>query len=450
MSHLSFFGGVEEVTGSNYLLEHKDKKILIDCGMFQGSRFAEEKNFEPFPYNPKKIDFLAITHSHIDHIGRIPKLYREGFRGKIFSTRPIKDFAELFLSDSLKQLEDIARDFKKEPFFDEKDLIGAMNLFETYDYGEKIDLGENFYLIFRDAGHILGSSIIEVFINGQKLAFTGDLGNPPTPILKPTERISNADWLIMEATYGNRLHEDKLKRKTLLERAIEDTVTQGGVLMIPAFAMERTQEILYELDELVKNHRIPRIPIFIDSPLAIKATNIYKKYTDYYNQEAISLIRSGEDFFRFSGLKFTETKEESKKINDVPAPKIIIAGSGMSNGGRILHHERRYLADPKSLLLIIGYQAFGSLGRRLLDGEKEVRLFGETIPVRARVRAIGGYSAHADQEGLLEFVSNMRETLKKVFLVHGEFGAAETLALKIKDEMAIEAIIPKFGEKFEI
>lgn len=438
------------MTGSNYLFEFEDKKLMIDCGMFQGSRFAEAKNFEPFAYKPKEIDFLAITHSHIDHIGRIPKLYREGFRGKIFCTRPIRDFSEIFLTDSLKQLEDIAKDFGKEPFFDEKDLINALNLFETYDYNQKIDLAGDFYIVFRDAGHILGSSIIEVFAKGEKTVFTGDLGNPPTPLLKPTEIISNADYLVMESTYGNRLHEDKKQRKILLERAIEDTVTVGGVLMIPAFAMERTQEILYELNELVEHRRIPSVPIFIDSPLAIKATEIYKKYTDYYNKEAIYLIHSGEDFFRFKGLKFTPTAQESKKINDVKPPKVIIAGSGMSNGGRILHHERRYLSDPKSLLLIIGYQASGSLGRKLLNGAKEVKMFGETIPVKCQVRQIGGYSAHADQEGLLKFVSNMKQTLKKVFLVHGEEGSAEVLGLKIKDDFAIEVEIPKFGEKFKL
>lgn len=449
MLKLTFHGGAGSVTGANYLLDCDGEKILVDCGLQQGGHFAEKKNFEPFPYNPKEIKAVFVTHAHVDHVGRIPKLYRDGFRGAIYSTHPTKDFAELLLIDSEHLLFQEAEREKKPPIYTIEDVRAAMGLWYGANYHEPVEIGK-FKVAFYDAGHILGSAIIMVEAEGKKIVFSGDLGNYPAPMIKPTEQISSADYCLVESTYGNRTHENVDKRQEFLEDAIEDAVRSKGVLMIPAFAMERTQDLLFHINQLVEGGRIPKAPIYIDSPLAIKLTAIYKKYYDYFNPETQKLIRSGDDIMNFPGLHFTLTTEQSKAINDVPPPKIILAGSGMSNGGRILHHEMRYLPDPKSIILFIGYQAAGTLGRRILNGEKVVKIFGEEIPVRCKTMTISGYSAHADQPRLIDWLRPMRHTLKKAFVIQGEEGSSEELEQKMRDELAIETAVPKAGETVEL
>lgn len=449
-----FYGAARSVTGANYLLEIGNEtnktKILIDCGMSQGSRMAQKENYESFSYDPKEIRALLITHAHIDHTGRIPRIYRDGFRGKIYGTPPTLDFAKLLLLDSEHVMRDEAEKQGVEPLYTIDEVEAASGLFEGIDYHKEFEVGPGITAEFLDAGHILGSSIIRIKAENKTIIFSGDLGNPPTPFLRPTESVDHADYVIIESAYGNRLHESREKREEILKNTIKDTIGKGGVLMIPAFAIERTQELLFELNNMVEHHSIPAVPVFLDSPLAIKATVIYKKYPEYYNKEAAYLIKSSDDIFNFPNLEFTPTVEDSKRINNVPAPKIVIAGSGMSTAGRILYHEQRYLPDPNSTLLIIGYQTEGSLGRRVLDGEKEVEIFGETVSVRCRVKAIGGYSAHADQAGLKNWINRIKRPIKKVFVVQGEETAEMALQHIIIKELAIPAEAPKMGDVFEL
>ena len=444
---LKFCGGAKSVTGSNYLI---DDSVLVDCGLNQGSSFLEKINFEPFAYDPKTIKAVLITHAHIDHIGRLPQLYKAGFRGDIFSTPPTKDFAEELLLDSESILSREARDKNKEPIYSIEDIENTMRLWKKVDYHEKFKIND-LDIEFFNAGHILGSSVISVSSGGKRVIFSGDLGNSPAPFIKDAEVIENADYVLMESAYGDRLHENLGARKEMLEDFVEEIVKAGGTLMIPAFAMERTQELLFELNDLVENGRVPKTPVFVDSPLAIKLTSVYRKYsqdTKYFREEAIALLERGDAIFNFPGLKTTLTTEQSKEINNIPPPKVIIAGSGMSQGGRILHHEIRYLPDPKSAILFIGYQVNGSLGRLILNGEKWVKIYGEEIPVKCKVKLIAGYSAHADQRQLLNWLRPMRTSAKKVFIVQGEEEGASVLAQKVKDELAIEAVIPSVGEEF--
>jgi len=449
---LTFHGGAKSVTGSNYLLEINRPtkvKILIDCGLSQGSRYAERQNFEPFPYSPAEISAVFITHAHIDHIGRLPKLYRDGFRGKVFSTPATRGFAELLLLDSEHILSEEAEKEGKPPIYSTEDISELMKLWEGVDYHKPLDW-HGARIEFFDAGHILGSSFIKIDAEDKSIVFSGDLGNYPAPVIKSTEKLPEVDYCLVESVYGDRVHGNSDESEGVLEDTIEDTVKSGGVLMIPAFAMERTQKLLYELNALVENGRIPKIPIFIDSPLAIKLTTVYKEYERYFNKEASKLVTSGDDIMDFPGLNATLTTEESKGINDVPPPKVIIAGAGMSQGGRIIHHEKRYLPDPSSTILFVGYQTAGSMGRQILEGAETVKIFGEEIPVRCRVVSVSGYSAHADQKKLIDWIRPARLTLKKVFVVQGEEKSSEVLASKIEDELAVNVEVPEPGSQIEL
>lgn len=447
---LYFFGGTKVVSGVNYLLQQGGEKILIDCGMFQGAPEFEEKNYKPFPYNPKEIKALLVTHSHIDHIGLIPKLVQEGFSGPIYATPPTIDLSLLMLKDAA-QLENWQNGYTKE------NLDRVSKLFKPVDYYNKIKISPNFSFRFLDAGHILGSAIIEIYTFSSKsndgkikIVFSGDIGNIPNPLLKDTDIVKTTDYLLVEAAYGDRIHEGLKKRKDILEDTIEETIAQRGTILIPSFALERTQEILFEINELVENSRIPRIPVFIDSPLTIDAIDVYKKYKKYFNRHTQNLIDKGDEIFYFPGIKFTKTVKESKNIKRVPPPKMIIAGSGMSTGGRILFHEKLYLGDHKNCLIFICYQAEGTLGRKILDGEKTIEIFGETLQVRARIVNIQGYSAHADQKGILRWVSSIQKPIKKIFLVQGEEKSIKTLSQIIKDNLGFEVEVPEYGQVVEI
>ncbi|MFH1308537.1 MAG: MBL fold metallo-hydrolase [Patescibacteria group bacterium] len=446
---ITFYGGAGTVTGAKYLLETKSAKILVECGMFQGEN-SDEENYKEFPFNCSEIDYVFLTHSHVDHIGMLPKLYKQGFKGRVFFTPPSLDIARLILQDSEEIMQRQATRNNVEPVFEMEHVNGILGLAEIVDYNKKKKLNEEIYFRFQDAGHILGSAIIEIWANGKKLVFSGDLGNDPTPLLNSPKKITQADYVIIESTYGDRLHEDRFKRKELLENVIEENHSKRGVLMIPAFAIERTQELLYELNELVENNRIPRIPIFIDSPLAIEITRVYKKHQKYFNKQANDLIKTGDDLFNFPKLTLTEKVNQSKSINNIASPKIIIAGSGMSTGGRILFHEKLYLPNPNNTLLIISFQVRGTLGRKLSEGVKRVWIFNENVNVKAKIVSIEGYSSHADQQGLYDWLNNFSKPVKKVFIVHGEEEASNALSQRVKDHLGLDTNIPKIGESFDL
>ncbi len=451
---ISFHGACQEVTGSCILIETQSLKFLVDCGIFQGQHFASKRNLEKFSFDPKTIDFVLLTHAHLDHCGRLPKLFKEGFLGKIYCTEPTADFAEIMLADSARVILEEAKRNNIQPLYRESDVLEMIRHFEPLPYREIKKIADSIKIKMIDAGHILGSAIFEVWITEKgkekKLVFSGDLGNPPAPIVRDTEFINDADLVFVESTYGGKIHEKSSERLKLLHQAIIDSVGSGGVLMIPAFALERTQEVLYELNYLAENKKIPYVPIFVDSPLAIKATAVYKKYVDMYDQQSQELIMKGDDLFNFPGLKYTASTQESKSINTTPPPKVILAGSGMCVGGRMPHHLKFNLANPKNHLLIVSYQAEGSLGRELLNGAKLVIIDEEKIKVKAKVSAIGGYSSHADHPKLLNWLGKITSPKpSKIFIVHGEEAGNEALASDIKNKLKIASQIPEYGQVYQ-
>ncbi|HEY4513258.1 MAG TPA: MBL fold metallo-hydrolase [Candidatus Paceibacterota bacterium] len=441
---VTFYGGTGSVTGANFLLEIDGKKILIDCGLTQGEKLADDVNWNPFVYDPKEIDFLFISHAHVDHLGRVPKLISEGFRGKIYSTEPTKGLA-------LPMLEDTASILGKntelglDEIYSLENIKLSLALWKGFPYKQNIKITNNLEAVFFNAGHILGSAMTEFVYNGKKILFTGGLGNSPSPLLPDTEKITDVDYLVMESVYGDRNHESRDDRRQILAEIIQDNHKRQGTLIIPTFSLERSQELLFELDSLLEENRIPIMPIFFDSPLAIRLTEVFKEYKEYFNDTAQKAISPGKYLFDFPGMHNTLKSEESKLIAGVPNPKIVIAGSGMSTGGRIVHHERHYLPDPNNTLLLMGYQSVGTPGRLIQEGLKTVRITGEDVPIRAHIVTIFGYSGHKDSDGLLGFVEDMQDTVKKVFVVMGEPKSEMFLAQKLRDNLGIEAYVPEQG-----
>ncbi|MCX6744383.1 MAG: MBL fold metallo-hydrolase [Candidatus Parcubacteria bacterium] len=451
---LHFYGGAKVVTGANYLIECGQTKLMVDCGLFQGAPELQELNYQPFPYDPKSVNFVLITHSHLDHCGRLAQLVRHGFRGQIICTPPTRDLMAVALEDAVRLLEEEAREKNMPPMYEEADLQQMLKLIKVYEYEQKIKINNNVTIQLNEAGHILGSTIYEIWLTENdkklKLVFTGDLGNPPTPLLKPPAKITETDYLIIESAYGDRNHEPKKLRKEILRQAIIKVISRKGILLMPSFAIERTQELLSELNDFVEHKLIPPVAIFIDSPLAIKITAVYKKHQNYFNEKTRYIIAGGDDIFSFPGLKFTMTRDESKQIIKTPAPKIIIAGSGMSTGGRILYHEKEYLGDPNNCFLVIGFQVEGTLGRKILDGTPLVEILGTMVKNKAEIQAIGAYSAHADQSQLLKFINNFNNAPKNIFIVQGEQIAAEALKNLVKQKSGFNAEVPAYEQEFEL
>ena len=449
-SSISFYGGVGGATGANFLFsigrrDEKPLRVLVDCGLFQGSSFAGEENRKTFAYSPASIDLLMVTHAHSDHIGRIPKLVKEGFRGPIYSTPETREIAGLMFDDALAIMRRESSDRKEGVLYEKDDVARAFLQWKTVEYGVPLEITTEVTVVARDAGHILGSAFFVFERDGRRAVFSGDLGNSPSLLVRDTEPLLRATYLVTESVYGDRNHEDKLTRREKLKDAVLRAIEQKGVLVIPAFSLERSQEILYELNNMVEENEIQSIPVFLDSPLAIKVTAVYKKMKRDFKSSVQSEIASGDDIFNFPRLRFTATHLESTKIDLVQNPKIIIAGGGMSEGGRVIGHEKNYLPDPRATVLLVGYQAAGTLGRSLLEGAREVYITGEKVQIHARIMSISGYSSHKDSDHLVEFIANSADTLQKVFVVMGEPKSSMFLAQRIKEELGVEAIYPELG-----
>ena len=471
---ITFLGATKTVTGSNYLVEAAGKKFLVDCGMWQGKAELEEENFQEFDFNPAEIDFMLLTHAHIDHSGRIPKLYNEGFKNKIYAHKATCDLCTLMLPDSghIQEMEVEWKNRKRirkgekprAPLYTAEDAVRCLELFEPVKYDEIIEITPEIHVRFNDAGHMLGSSIIELWVDEDgkrtKTVFSGDLGNNDNPILSEPTMIEDADYLVMESTYGSRLHVRNDEKAELFLDIVSETMDNGGTVVIPSFAVGRTQEILYELNkiketkndpEFIKKYeKLMKAPVYVDSPLAISATEVFKENTDLFDDDIKQEILRGDNPLEFPNLKFTRTADESKALNEDPTPSIIISASGMCEVGRIKHHLKHNLWNPKSTILFVGYQAPGTLGRKIVDGAKIVKIFGEDIAVNARIEYIEGYSGHADQEWLLNFVYSFIRKPKHIFLVHGEPEGQVVLRNKIIETTNIPVTIPDFGECYEL
>ncbi len=447
---LTCFGGVGAVTGANFLFETKNKKVLIDCGLLQGVAGSDDVNATKFDYDPQEIDILFITHAHIDHIGKIPKLVKDGFKGVIYSTPETREISNLMLMDTARITENNALDKGIEPLYRLIDAERSMALWQTIEYHQPKDFGDYVVEIF-DAGHILGSGMFKFTLeSGKSILFTGDLGNSPSPILKDTENVPDIDYLLMESVYGDRNHEDKKLRDERFRDVIKEAIERKGTVIIPAFSLERTQVILYELDNLFEGGQLPKVPVFLDSPLASHVTAVYEKVTDLYNQKTQDDIRGGDRIFDFEKLRQVARSRESEEIKNVIGPKIIIAGSGMSNAGRVQNHEIHYLPDPNATILFVGYQSPGTVGRQISDGNRVVEIKGERIQVKAHIEQIDGFSGHKDSDHLVEFVSNCGERLKKVFVAMGEPKSEIFLAQRLTDELDVEAVVPERGKIYEL
>ena len=437
------------MTGANFLVDTGTQKILIDCGMLQGERVYSIKNAEPFPYDVTSIDALIVTHAHADHIGRIPRLVRDGFRGAIHSTGATKDLAAIMFVDALGVMREEAERHGGEVLYGEEDIDQTLSLWHAHEYHDAFSLGD-VRVELLDAGHILGAALIKLIHNGQTLLFADDLGNSPEPLLNDTESPEGARYIVMESVYGDRVHEVREERREQLRQCVERVRARKGVLLIPSFSLERTQVLLFELKSMIEEGVLAPISVYLDAPLAIEATDIFRKYKHLLNPNAQKHFSDGSDPFSFEGLTLTRDVSASRAIHAAPNPKIIIAGAGMSYGGRIREHEKYYLGDKHATILFVGYQVPGSLGRRIQDGEKRVEIDGEHIRIYAERETLSGYSGHGDREQLLTFVENAGETLERVFVTMGEPHSSIFLAQRIRDFLGIDAVVPESAQTFDV
>jgi metallo-beta-lactamase family protein len=441
---ITFYGGVKSVTGSNFLLESEKVKILIDCGLIQEESICNEENLLPFSYKPDEIKAVLITHAHLDHVGRLPKLVNEGFRGYVYSTLPTKDLAYEIILDCQKVINDHCRQPEVAEIYSSKNINKLFSRWQTTDYHQKFKL-DDLEIEFFDAGHILGSAFIRI----NNLVFSGDLGNQAEDLHNDLEPLPQVDYLILESTYGDRDHQNLFQREEIFEKILEKVIYEKRTLIIPAFALERSQEIIFTINKFITQKKIPEIKVFFDSPLAQKIASIYEKYPEYLNPKLRDVI-AVKGIFGKENFKVIRNKDEEREIFLSSPPKIILASSGMLTGGRILGILKKYIEDRQTILLFVGYQAKGSLGRKILDGTKEISINGEKFLVLSQILSLFSFSAHRDQQGILDWLYPQRLNLKKVFLTHGDPESKQNLRSKIIDNLAIETIIPDLGTVIEI
>jgi metallo-beta-lactamase family protein len=459
---LQFFGAARNVTGSCYLLEHEGKRILVDCGLYQ-ERDLQKRNWDEFPVPASSIDAVLLTHAHLDHCGRLPKLVKEGFRGPIHTTSATAEIAGIVMLDSARiQEEDIKYKQKRhrregrsspypyEPLYTTEDCEETIKLLAPVEYEQQLSVGGGITAEFFDAGHIFGSSMIKVGFNvgdeRRSIIFSGDVGRENLPILRDPSTFKQADYILVESTYGDRLHEPAKSIPDELEKVVNRTMARGGNIIIPSFAIERTQEVLYHLNTLLSAGRIPSIPVFVDSPMAIRVTEVFQRHPDLFDADMRELIRQGQNPCEFEGLSMSRTVNESKAIANVQGSAIIIAGSGMCNGGRVKHHLKANIVDPASTVLFVGYQAVGTLGRHIVDGADEVRIHGGKYKVAAEIAQLSGFSAHADRDEMSKWLSSLENHPRKIFIVHGEEKQALSFAEHVQEMFGWETLVPEYEQ----
>ncbi len=460
---LTFLGAARQVTGSCYLLEAGGLHILVDCGMYQERKFLH-RNWSPFAVYPGSVDYVLLTHCHLDHCGLIPKFVKEGFSGKIFMTSATKDLLEIMLLDSAKIQQEDAEYKKKRhekegrkgphpevPLYRVTDARNSFKFLSSIDYSNPFSLNDSVQVKFHDAGHIMGSAMLEIHVKengaGEKIIFSGDIGQWDKPIVKNPSVFEQADYVVMESTYGDREHKDSNSPEPLIAGIINKTYAAGGKVIIPTFAVERAQELLFYFSKLVRKNEIPFMKIFLDSPMAVSVTDVFQKHEECYDRQTLGLLKDNKPPFRFPGLKLVRTRDQSKAINEMKDPCIIMAGSGMCTGGRIKHHLVHNISKPNNTVLFVGYQASGTLGRHIIDGEKQVRIHGRYRDVKANIEYIGSLSAHADRKGLLKWIYHLNKPPQKIFLTHGEERASLSLQQKIQ-EKGWPVFVPKYRQKF--
>jgi metallo-beta-lactamase family protein len=463
---LQFLGAAQNVTGSRHLLQANGTRLLIDCGLYQERHF-QARNWEPFTVPPESINAVLLTHAHLDHCGLLPKLVKNGFRGKIYCTQATAEIAQIILLDSAKLQEEDAefkrkrheREGRKGPFPDVPlytvaDAEASFSHFSPVKYRQPVALGAGIEATFCEAGHVLGSSIIKVKVDqdGQQrsILFSGDVGRPHRPIVRDPALVDEADYILVESTYGDRVHQGPEDTKKMIAEVINSTRRAGGNIIVPSFALERSQELLYYINELLLENAIPHLMVFLDSPMAASITKVFQRHRELYDEEMNEMLRQNGSPFEFPGLKVVGTSDESKAINHIRGTVMVIAGSGMCTGGRIKHHLANNIAKPENTIMFVGYQAVGTLGRRIVDGEKEVRILGEKYPVKARVVRINGFSAHADKLELLEWLSGLKRPPRKLFVVHGESESARHFGDFVHEKTGWPVAVPAYQDEITL
>ena len=460
---LKFLGAAQNVTGSRHLLEANGTKVLVDCGLYQERQFRA-RNWEPFTCPPESLDAVLLTHAHLDHCGLLPKLVKDGFKGRIYCTAATSEIAQIILLDSAHLQEEDAKYKRKRhkrqkrkgpypvvPLYTTADAEACFPQFSSVKYKQPIEIGAGVEATFCDAGHVLGSSIIRVKVSqdgkDRIVIFSGDIGRPDRPIVHDPSIVEQADYVLVESTYGDRVHEGPEDTKKLIAEVINSTIKAGGNIIVPSFALERSQELLYYINELLLEKAIPQLPVFLDSPMASRITKVFQKHRELYDEEMTEFVRRNKSPFEFPGLKMAGTSDESKAINHVRGTVMVIAGSGMCTGGRVKHHLVNNITKPENTVMFVGYQAVGTLGRRIVNGEKEVRILGQEYPVNARIARINGFSAHADKEELFEWLSELKKPPRKLFVVHGESESANEFGDYIREKTGWQVAVPAYQDE---